>query len=514
MIAGRRWDPRQWGITARLVVIATVPVALMLIIVNAALYISGREAARRAVSDRGQLIAEALAWTAVYGVASGNVDYLERLVPAMVHGDASIVNIEVLDRDQRVLVSATSTRKPELSIVVVRPVISDALEIDFYNSSTTPHADSGSGSEPNTDRSGRAAKGFVRVTMSPEPVWHEQRQKLYLLSGVVALAALGSAGAGLFFAHLLREPLREILRALQMVRAGQFSVQFDKRIAGDLGKVQEGILEMARDLKVTKSELETLVANRTRELQAALERAGIADEENRRLIAISNEVLEDERRRISGELHDELGSLLIVVRLKAQHVAGLAGDLPPLADGVPSDAELRIADQTLRQIESLGAEIDHTTRKLYSTTRRIVHQLRPELLDTLGLHGAVRDLVQTLDEASPDCRFNLEERNFPEVEPATAIALFRLIQEALSNIVKHASATNAGVKLVGDLDLSALSVEVWDNGVGFEPMKLRQAGIGLIGMRHRVSAAGGTMTIDSKPGGGTQIRLKFPFEKS
>lgn len=510
----RSWDPRYWGITARLVVVATVPAALMLLVVNCVLYISGREAARQAVSDRGQLIAGALSWTAVYGVASGNVEYLQRLLPAMVHGDGSVVSIEILDRDRNLLVSAVPSRKSETSMVVERPVVSEALEMDFFNSSTTPHADPGPVGELSKRPSGGTTKGFVRVFMSPEPVWDEQRRKLYLLSGVVTFAALGSAGAGLFFAHLLREPLRGILRALQDVRSGQFSVHFGKRVTGDLGKVQSGILEMAQDLGVAKTELETLVVVRTRELQAALERAGIADSENRRLIAKNNEVLEDERRRISGELHDELGSLLIVVRLKAQHVAGLAADLPPLGGGVPSDTTLQLADQALRQIECLGNEIDQTTLKLYSTTRRIVHQLRPELLDTLGLQGAVRDLIQTLDEASQDCKFTLVESNVPAVRPATAIALYRLIQEALSNVVKHASATNAGVNLVGDSGQSNLSVEVWDNGVGFDPSRLSNSGIGLIGMRHRVSAMGGGIKVESKPGKGTQILVTLPVDSS
>lgn len=506
-----RWDPRYWGITARLVVVATVPAALMLLAVNVVLYISGKDAARQTVSDRGQLIADALAWTAVYGVASGNVAYLERLLPAVLHGDSSVVNIEILDRERRVLLSGNPSRKIEASVVVERPVVSEVLEINFFNSSTAPHADPGAVGVVSENSRGGVTKGFVRVWMSPEPVWEDQLRKLYLLSGVVTLAALGSAGAGLFFAHILREPLRAILCALQDVRSGHFDVQFGKRVTGDLGKVQSGILEMARDLRTAKTELETLVISRTRELRAALERACIADEENRRLIAKNNEILEDERRRISGELHDELGSLLIVVRLKAQHVAGLAADSPSLVNGAPSDTVLLMADQALRQIERLGDEITETTLKLYSTTRRIVHQLRPELLDTLGLQGAVRDLIQTLDDASPDCRFVLEDRDVPEVRPAAAIALFRLIQEALSNVVKHASATGAGVKLVGSPDHSALSVEVWDNGVGFDPSKLRHEGIGLIGMRHRVSAMGGVLTVESKPEKGSRILVALPL---
>jgi two-component system sensor histidine kinase UhpB len=142
-----------------------------------------------------------------------------------------------------------------------------------------------------------------------------------------------------------------------------------------------------------------------------------------------------------------------------------------------------------------------------------VRRLRPEVLDMLGLQGAVEEMVRQVDGSQPECRFDCSiEGDMAGVEPELAISAYRIIQEALSNIVKHARARHAMVTLARHGD--ALAIEVRDDGVGLSG--LRTDGIGIAGMRERVHAVHGSFAIDSGDGDGgegcgTRIAIRLPL---
>jgi two-component system sensor histidine kinase UhpB len=145
-------------------------------------------------------------------------------------------------------------------------------------------------------------------------------------------------------------------------------------------------------------------------------------------------------------------------------------------------------------------------------SRQLVRTLRPEILDTLGLSGAIEEMVRYYDALHPDCEFQFRQEGEPiEVDDEASIAAYRLIQEALSNVVKHARAKVASVNLKCLAD--SLAVEVQDNGIGFDP-KLTEPGIGLIGMRERVQGLGGRFEIESTLGKGTKVIIKLAAEKT
>jgi signal transduction histidine kinase len=196
-----------------------------------------------------------------------------------------------------------------------------------------------------------------------------------------------------------------------------------------------------------------------------------------------------ERRRLARELHDETGQALtsILLGLRAVEDAGNSDDLRQAASDL---RELVVA--TLQDV------------------RRLAVQLRPKALDDFGLVPALERLVQTFSE-STDIRVALEaqlgdERLPPEVETT----LYRIVQEALTNIVKHAEAANVSILLVRAKGSATLVIE--DDGQGFDPDKTREGGLGLVGMRERAELHEGRLRIESAPGGeGATLVIEVPL---
>ncbi len=231
-------------------------------------------------------------------------------------------------------------------------------------------------------------------------------------------------------------------------------------------------------------------------LQQSMQALRDADAEKRRLLRRVNTAVEEERRSIALEIHDELNAVLVAARLESQRIAALAREVEPQATG----AEIARRAQTVTQL-TLG---------LYNSGRALVRRLRPEVLDMLGLQGAVEEMVRQFDASHPDCRFDCRVAgDISGIGPETAITAYRIIQEALANIVKHARATHAVVLL--ERQDGALRIEVGDDGIGFHAAS-RQDGIGVAGMRERVHALDGSFTIAGNgDGGGTRIAIVLPL---
>jgi two-component system sensor histidine kinase UhpB len=144
---------------------------------------------------------------------------------------------------------------------------------------------------------------------------------------------------------------------------------------------------------------------------------------------------------------------------------------------------------------------------LYGMTREIVKRLRPEVIDTLGLRDAVEEMIRQYNSLHPNCVFEFQAvGDFPELRGDFAISTYRIIQEALSNVVKHSSATAASVQLETIETETALRIRISDNGIGFGPDNV-EFGIGILGMRERTKGLGGILTIDTAPGEGTEIDI-------
>jgi len=199
---------------------------------------------------------------------------------------------------------------------------------------------------------------------------------------------------------------------------------------------------------------------------------------------------EDERRRIARELHDEAGQALTALILNLEM------------------AERAASAEEARRLERLRGIAEHTLGEL----RTLIYELRPTILDDLGLGAAIRWLVkEVVEPAGIRVDLNLQglDHRFPhQVETA----IFRITQEAFNNLLKHAQASRASVAV--EADGRAVTVTVEDNGRGFDPANLPArsgSGLGLLGMRERAELLGGTLEVKSGPNRGTRIRGVLPL---
>ncbi|MFO0577368.1 MAG: PAS domain-containing protein [Polyangia bacterium] len=255
-------------------------------------------------------------------------------------------------------------------------------------------------------------------------------------------------------------------------------------------------------LRQANDELERRVAERTAELSHAVqqlwaearerEAAELARNELRRQLDTAHE---DERRRIARDLHDQTGQLLAELQL-AVHTVAAASPLSPAATERLTDLQ-RVAAELGRQVHDLAV------------------RLRPTALDDVGLTAALRELTTgftarthvPVDLEAPDPKELGLERLPPEVETV----VYRVVQEALTNIAKHAAARQVSV-VVTHKD-GAARVIVEDDGRGFEPGQAGAGRLGLVGMRERVTLIGGELEIESEVGRGTCLIARLPLRR-
>jgi signal transduction histidine kinase len=242
-------------------------------------------------------------------------------------------------------------------------------------------------------------------------------------------------------------------------------------------------------------ELQALQAQREKALaeagasQAALEEAyGRLRGLTRRLEAAK----EDERKRIARELHDEMGQALTAAKINLQILA---------ANGSPLERTRRIEDA----VGMLDRMIGHV--------RTMSLALRPPLLDELGLLPALRSYLEAQTQRA-GVRFDLTAIELPALAPEIAIVAFRAVQEAVTNVIRHAGASNATVAL--EPQSGSIEITVRDDGRGFDVGEMLERAarghhLGLLGIRERVEGLGGTVEIVSALDHGTEVRVSVPL---
>ena len=204
-----------------------------------------------------------------------------------------------------------------------------------------------------------------------------------------------------------------------------------------------------------------------------------------------NETMEREIQRIAHSVHDEAGQLLDAARLA---ISGMGHDLNPALQ------------ERLRQVCSM---LDRAETEL----RRLSHELRPVILDDLGLVPALHLLAEGSFRRA-GLRVRIEDSLGRRPAAKVETTLYRVVQEALANVVRHARAKNAVIHL-GPQGKQGLRCSIRDDGIGFDVDVLSrtpQSGLGLIGIRERLDAVGATLQILSSPGQGTELIIDLPAE--
>ncbi|SNB69918.1 two-component system, NarL family, sensor histidine kinase UhpB [Thermoflexus hugenholtzii JAD2] len=286
---------------------------------------------------------------------------------------------------------------------------------------------------------------------------------------ILLFATGGTALSALIYSLLVRwalRPLEQLQEAAEAIRRGQFNVRVPPHPFRDA--------QMEQLVETFNQMVETIVSN------------------SERLHWLSQQILqaqEEERARIARELHDEaaqwLTSLLIRQRL-------LLRSLPP---------EMRPEVEELQRMTT--AALEHL--------RRIAMELRPAILDDLGLVEALRWQAEEFQKQTGLSLTLQIQGRIERLPRQVELVLYRVAQEALTNIARHARATRVEITL--NCSTEHLELLIADDGVGFDPEAVRRSrarSLGLIGMAERLALIGGTLEIDSAPGKGTRIRARVP----
>jgi PAS domain S-box-containing protein len=284
-----------------------------------------------------------------------------------------------------------------------------------------------------------------------------------------------------------------------------FPVEYSSYPVFDLGQVRGAVVtfvditerKRAEDaLHQAKNELELRVAERTQALETALQQL-------RELAAWSEAVREEERTRIAREVHDELGSLLVALKMDVGWL-----------DKRLSEQEQRAFEEAQNMREKMRGKCQNMSRLIENAVvnvGRIITDLRPSILDHQGLWDALawqaQEFVQSAEQELKWCMDVNVQRVLPE---PMAMAVFRIFQEMLSNVGRHARARMVDVDIVEREGWLHLSVE--DDGCGALPQVFESPqAYGILGMRERARHFGGGIDIDSHPGRGTRMRLSIPL---
>jgi two-component system, NarL family, sensor histidine kinase DegS len=288
-------------------------------------------------------------------------------------------------------------------------------------------------------------------------------------------------GLTLLLSRVITSPVKALKKGVEAIGRGNLDYKVNVKTRDELGELAESFNDMAADLKTYTEKMKNTAAEN-------LDKERTIQENLRIYLKKIGQAQEAERKRIARELHDDTIQSLVVVSRK-------------------------LADLSSGSSAYSAADIREEVRKIIEGVRHFSQELRPSILDDLGLVPAVQWLASNLQN-SENTEIEIEvygsKRQIPQ---DSELMLFRIIQEALNNIGKHARATKVLIKL--EYSSNQIKVTIQDNGEGFEmPHKVsdfaRSDKFGLIGIRERIQLLGGSLKIETQKGKGTTIIIEVP----
>ena len=255
----------------------------------------------------------------------------------------------------------------------------------------------------------------------------------------------------------------------------------------------------AAALQQSRDQLELRVTERTAELSAALQQV-------RELSAWMDSVREEERTRIAREVHDELGSLLVALKMDVNWIGKRLGE----QQARDADAAQAMRQQMRGKCDNMSALIERAV----DNVGRIITDLRPSILDHQGLWAALEwQAHEFVQSAELELGWDLQVDESLELPEPAAMAVFRIFQEMLSNVGRHARAGRVDIRIRADDGV--LELRVKDDGIGAAPQAFgAPTSYGVRGMRERALHFGGSLEIASQPGQGSTFRLRLPLSSS
>lgn len=294
-----------------------------------------------------------------------------------------------------------------------------------------------------------------------EEAWQESSDLLMLLlSFALSLIVLLYIGLGIAL-----RPLNQLQKALDAIGRRQYHTSLPMFHLAEFDNLAQQFNAMAQQLQQVHKE-------------------------NQRLLQESLSLQEEERRVIARELHDELGQCLSAIK---------------------ADAFSMISPEQNPAINASARAIADTASYVYGLVKDMIRRLRPAALDELGLIAALQQTLAEWQSRYPQTQVDFHTKgDFSQLNAAFSIHLYRIIQEGLTNVAKHAAAQHLSIELI--YKTQEIDLKISDDGEGFDVTSPHQ-GLGLLGIRERVEALNGHLEIHSRPQQGTIVKLQLPLQK-
>jgi len=466
----KSWARRLWAVAGAVNIRAKILgiVLGLVILLGVGLTVFVRQALHRAMHTELEVLAVSvasdLASRSTDLILVNNLYALYDLIQETRQNYPDIRYILILDKDQRPLLSTFGNALPAGLLEANLLAPGERYRLYAFNSPEGRILDA---AVPIFD--GRA--GQMRVGFSEDSI----TRTVSLVTSQLLLATLlvSSIGilASIFLTWALTRPILSLAQAAQAVGRGDFTQRVERWADDEIGELSDSFNQMITDLQLAA--------------EARRERERLRGELVERVISAQ----EDERKRIARDLHDQTSQALVslIVQLK------LVESARTKAERAQSIADLR---------EQLRATLNDV--------RRMAYDLRPGVLDDLGLSQSIQWFAEQCRKNSGIQIHTLIDAACDRLPLHTATAIYRVAQEALSNVVKHSRAAHAWITLKNNDE--GVELEIRDDGVGFEtpsgaaPLE----GLGLFGMQERIQLLGGRFEIQSEAGKGTIIRARVP----
>ncbi len=321
---------------------------------------------------------------------------------------------------------------------------------------------------------GRVLMGFS-LSLMDEAIRKSRIRGISIAAAEIVLTVIVTVLIGLG----LTRRLGILAAAAQEVGKGDYSIRIPIETADEVGRTAFAFNRMV-----------TEVSNRTQQLKEAESKSRALLAENRNLVHTSLHVQEEERRHLARELHDEMGQCITAIQADAESIRDLS----------------RNGD---KRIETSAGAILGVSSRIYEVVHDMMQRLRPGILDDLGLVEALKEELSAWQERNPEIETTFDVTgNLDGLDDRVNITIYRIVQECLTNITRHAEATRVSIGLSGDDEGLVLSVS--DNGPGLD-QSLPSDGLGLIGMRERAEGLGGEFMLKSEKGAGVTVSVRIPL---
>lgn len=312
--------------------------------------------------------------------------------------------------------------------------------------------------------------GTVRVGLDDSVIDREMTALTKALVQSFVVSLLAGQALALVMTYLVVRPIHNLVQTTNRIRDGDFDARAKVFSGDEVGKLALAFNEMAGELEVHRREAEEKEAMRISLIERIVQ------------------VQEEERKSVARELHDQLGQSLSKILLTFQ--------------GMRMDR---------RATDSIRLELEDEIRGLIDKVRQLASDIRPDILDDYGLDSALERYIRDISKrvSFPIDYQCVRPANGARLPSRIEVVLYRVTQEAITNIVRHAEASQASVVLLCRDSQVTLVVE--DDGRGFDTSTVLGKGtsLGLIGMRERIALVGGDLNIESEPGKGTVVQIKI-----